>query len=107
MDAFLAEFAATPAADEHAVPVLDRAGRHRARKLKAPGDATLIRLPSYSPRLDPVERVWLYSRERHLGHRPLDTHDAIVDALCRARNALTADRLQSLTSDPCLRQVKV
>ena len=55
----------------------------------------------------PVERVWLYLRERHLSHRLLDTYDAIVDALCRAWNALTTERIRSLTSYPYLEQVKV
>ena len=46
-------------------------------------------------------------RERHLSHRLLDTYDAIVEALCRAWNALTAERIRSLTSYPYLEQVKV
>jgi transposase len=68
------------AEDEHAVPVLDRAGWHRARKLVVPSNVTLVWLPPYSPQLNPVERVWLFLRERHLSHRLLDTHEAIVDA---------------------------
>jgi transposase len=107
MNMFLARFAAALAADEHAVPVLDRAGWHRARKLVVPSNVTLVWLPPYAPELNPVERVWLYLRERHLSHRLLDTYDAIVDALCQAWNALTADRLHSLTSYPYLQQVKV
>ena len=54
-----------------------------------------------------MERVWLYLREKHWSHRLLDTADAIVDALCRAWNALTAERLRSLTSYPYLDQVKI
>jgi hypothetical protein len=54
-----------------------------------------------------VERVWLYLREKHWSHRLLDTGDAIVDALCRAWNALTPERLRSLTSYPYLKQVKI
>ena len=57
--------------------------------------------------LNPVERVWLYLRERHLSHRLLDGYDAVVDALCRAWNALTVERIRSLTSYPYLEQVKV
>jgi hypothetical protein len=49
----------------------------------------------------------LFLRERHLSHRLLDTYDAIADALCRAWNALTAERIRSLTSYPYLEQVKV
>ncbi len=106
MDAFLARLAATLAGDEHAVVVLDRAGRHRAEGLLVPSNVTLVWLPPYSPQLNPVERVWLYLRERHLSHRLLDTYDAVVDALCRAWNALTSERLHSLTSYPYLDQIK-
>jgi hypothetical protein len=37
----------------------------------------------------------------------LDDYDAIVDALCRAWNALTPERIRSLTRYPYLEQVKV
>jgi hypothetical protein len=65
------------------VPVLDRAGWHTAKKLVIPSNVTLVWLPPYSPQLNPVERLWLFLRERHLSHRLLDTYDAVVDALCR------------------------
>ena len=65
----------------------------------------LVPLPPYSPQLNPVERVWLYLRERHLSHRLLDGYDAIVDACCAAWNQLTPQRLRSLTSYPYLQQV--
>ncbi len=98
---------ATLPANEHAVMVLDRAGWHTAKRLVIPSNVTLVWLPPYSPQLNPVERVWLYLREKHWSHRLLDTADAIVDALCRAWNALTAERLRSLTSYPYLEQVKI
>jgi transposase len=107
MNEFLVRFAATLAEDEHAVMVLDRAGWHTAKKLVIPSNVALVWLPPYSPEINPVERVWLYLREKHWSHRLLDTGDAIVDALCRAWNALTPERLRSLTSYPYLEQVKI
>jgi len=107
MNTFPTRSAAALAKDEHAVPVLDRAGWHTAEKLDIPSNVALVWSPPYSPRLDPVERLWSFLRERHLSHRPLDTYDAIVDALCRAWNALTAERILSLTHYPSLEQVKV
>src|SRR3712207_17107 len=107
MNEFLAQVAATLAEDEHATLVLDRAGWHRARKLVVPSNITLVWLPPYSPQLNPVERVWLFLREKPLSHRRLDTHDAIVGALCRAWNALTKERLHSLTSYPYLEQIRI
>ena len=54
-----------------------------------------------------MERVWLFLREKHPSHRLLDDYDAIVGALCRAWNALTKERLHSLTSYPYLEQIRI
>ena len=94
------QFQATLAEDQHAVLVLDRAGWHRAKKLVVPSNIMLVWLPPYSPQLNPVERVWLFLREKHLSHRLLDTYDAIVGALCRAWNALTKERLHPSPATP-------
>lgn len=107
MQVFLDMFAATLAPDEHAALVADQAGWHIAGALRFPDNVTLIYLPSYSPELNPVERVWLYLRERHLSHRLLDGYEAIVDALCHAWKQLTAERFRSLTQYPYLNQVTV
>jgi transposase len=104
MSRFLAELSAQIAPDTHAVLVLDQAGWHSARALVVPHNITLVPLPPYSPELNPVERVWLYLRERCLSHRLLDNYDAVVDACCAAWTGLTQEpgRIQSLTSYPWL-----
>ena len=98
-------------AGTHAVLVLglglglDRAGWHVSGGLVVPANLTLAHLPSHSPELNPVERVWLYLRERWLSHRVLaGGYEAVVDAACAAWNALRAEpgRLRSLTSYPRL-----
>ena len=76
MSLFLTEFAAGLAEDVHAVLVLDRAGWHGAKALTVPANVTLVPLPPYSPELNPVERVWLYLRERFLSLRVLADHRA-------------------------------
>ena len=55
--------------------------------------------------LNPVERVWLFLRERFLSHRLLEGYDAIVDACCQAWNALTPERIRSLTAYPWIARV--
>lgn len=107
MSTFLAGFAETVPADTHAVMVLDQAGWHGAKDLVVPDCLTLVPLPSYSPELNPVERIWLYLRERYLSHRLLADYEAVVDACCKAWSALAAEkgRIQSLTSYPYLNGV--
>jgi transposase len=105
MNVFLAEFSKRLAADEHAVMTLDQAGWHGSNDLVVPGNVTLLPLPPYSPELNPVERLWLYLRERHLSHRLLDDYDAIVDACCHAWNQLTPERISSLCHYPYIQQV--
>jgi transposase len=105
MNLFLQHFAATLPDDEHAVMALDGAGWHTGHELIVPDNMTLLRLPPYSPELSPVERVWLYLRERHLSHRVLAGYDAVVDALCHAWRQLTPQRLQSLCGYPWIAQV--
>jgi transposase len=82
--------------------VLDRAGWHGANALKIPGCITLEPLPPRSPERNPVERLWLYLKERFLSHRLLNDHAAIEDAICTAWSRLEAEtgRLTSLTAYP-------
>jgi transposase len=107
MEVFLDHFSRQLEPDVHVALVLDQAGWHDKRALNLPRNITLLPLPSASPELNPVERIWLFLREKHLSHRLLDTYDAIVGALCRAWNALTKERLRSLTSYPYLEQIRI
>ena len=38
--------------------VLDGAPSHRAQQLRVPDNMALVRLPPYSPELNPVEHLW-------------------------------------------------
>lgn len=107
MQTFLDRFSETLAEDELAVMVLDQAGWHGSTALAVPGNVVLVQLPPYSPELNPVERVWLYLKERFLSHRLLDDYDAVVTAACNAWNRLVAEagRIKTLTSYPWIPQV--
>ena len=98
MDLFLAHFADTLDQDAHAAMMCDGAGWHDERALTVPDNVTLALLPPYSPELNPVERVWLYLRERFLSLRVLDDTEAIIDACCQAWIDLIAepDRMRTL-----------
>jgi len=102
MQAFLDAFAETIADDEHVALLLDGAGWHSGKSLCVPLNITLVPLPPYSPELNPVERVWLYLKERFLSMRLLNDYKAIVTAASRAWKRLCrqSGRLTSLTSYP-------
>jgi len=102
MQAFLDAFAEAIADDEHVALVLDGAGWHSVKALRVPSNITLVPLPPYSPELNPVERVWLYLKERFLSMRLLNDYKAIVTATSRAWKRLCrqSGRLASLTSYP-------
>ena len=108
MQAFLEAFAKTIAADEHVALVLDGAGWHSGKALRVPASITLVPLPAYSPELNPVERVWLYLKERFLSMRLLNDYNAIATAASRAWRRLCRQtgRLTSLTSYPWIIRVK-
>jgi len=104
MSVFLQAFSETLASDVHAVMVMDQAGWHGAEALVVPDTVTLVPLPPYSPELNPVERVWLFLRERFLSFRVFLDRNTLVEAYCRAWNALIDEpgRIRSLCLQPWL-----
>ena len=67
-----------------------------------PSSITLVPLRFYSSELNPVERLWLYLKERFLSHRLPGDYRAIVTAACDAWNRLAAEAgcILSLCSYP-------
>jgi transposase len=108
MQAFLEAFAKTIADDEHVALVLDGAGWHSSKALTVPANITLVPLPPYSPELNPVERVWLYLKERFLSLRLHNDYKAIVAAASKAWKRLCRQRgrLTSLTAYPWIMRIR-
>ena len=85
----------------HAALILDGAGWHRTGgALVVPDNVTLVRLPPYSPELNPVENVWEYLRGNTLNMTVWESYDAIVEACCSAWNFFIddLDRVVSITN---------
>ena len=72
MQLHLDEIALHVARGAHAVLLLDRAGWHTTGNLVWPKNITPILLPSRSPELNPVEKVWQYLRANYLSNRVFD-----------------------------------
>jgi transposase len=101
MSLHLAEISRHVAMGAHGVVVLDGAGWHQTGgRLRVPGNISLLRLPPYSPELNPQENVWQYLRQNQLSNRVFANYDAVIEACCIAWNALMAipDRIRSIAT---------
>ena len=101
MNLHLAEIGRNVTPGSHAVIVLDGAGWHQTGgKLKLPHNISLLKLPPYSPELNPVENIWQYLRQNQLSNRVFDSYNAIVEACCHAWNTLAAEpgRIKSIAT---------
>lgn len=94
--AFLDEFSrAFP--DTLNLMILDGAPAHIAHALVIPENVLLVRLPPYSPELNPVERLWQDLRKL-LGATLPASLNALADAAGTILRDYTADTLASLTN---------
>lgn len=75
----------------HAVVIVDGAGWH-TRDTAAPFDnITLLKLPPYSPELNPMEQVWQWLRQRCLSNRVFESYEQIVEQVAEAWNTFRVD----------------
>ncbi len=88
------------APDAHALPIVDGAGWHGAKCLQVPDNITLVKLPPYSPELNPMENVWAYPRANKLAISVFDTYGEILEKCAGAWNFFAADpdRVTSITN---------
>jgi transposase len=93
MSAALAAFAHDEGIDarHRVVLVWDGAGGHTSTDLVVPDGIDLVRLPPYSPELQPAERLWPLVNEA-VANRSFAELDALEDALVDRCRTLRADR---------------
>lgn len=82
---------------KHAVVVMDGALWHQPSLNQ--DNVTLLKLPPYSPELNPIEQVWQFIKQHWLSNRCYVSYEAIVDASCYAWNKLCeqTEKLKTLT----------
>ena len=80
MQLFLDEVETRHSADR-IVMIVDGAGWHRSEPLVIPDNIRLIKLPPYTPELNPVEHLWDELREKSFHNRVFKSIDALEDHL--------------------------
>jgi len=69
--------------ENHLLVVLDGAPSHRSEQIVCPDNVDFVRLPAYSPELDPVER-WFQQFRHELSNRAFETVELVQEALGQA-----------------------
>ena len=87
---------------ERIVMVLDGAGWHRSDSLALAPNVRLLKLPPYSPELNPVEHLWDDLREKSFHNRLFESLDALENHLEGALHKLELDphRVHSIVAWP-------
>jgi transposase len=69
--------------------IMDQAGWHKSHGLRIPGNIKLKFLPSYSPELNPVERLWKWMRKEVTHNNLFNTVKDLMDKLSTEYRSLT------------------
>ena len=87
---------------EFIVMVVDGASSHKAKELIVPENVRLIRLPGYSPELNPQEHIWDEVREKEFPNLVLDQMAVVIERLKSGMSAIAADaeRVRRITAWP-------
>lgn len=75
----------------HAVVIMDCAGWHTDDIAKGISNVSILKLPPYSPELNPIEQVWSWLRQHHLANRCFEGYSDIVEACTTAWNSFIDD----------------
>lgn len=66
--------------DHHLLVVLDGAPSHRSEEIELPENVSFLRLPAYSPELNPVER-WFLEFRKELSNRIFESVELLQAAI--------------------------
>ncbi len=85
-----------------AVVIMDGAGWHTDDIAEQFNNVSIIKLPPYSPELNPIEQVWSWLRQHYLANQTFTNYNDIVDKVCSAwdRFLESTDRM----TDMCRRE---
>ncbi|MCT7946917.1 transposase, partial [Shewanella septentrionalis] len=87
---------------QHALVIMDGAGWHQQDLADDFDNLTLLKLPPYSPELNPIEQVWQWLCQHVLANRCFSGYDDIVEQCSIAWNTLIEKKARVI--ELCTRQ---
>ncbi|EOB4963803.1 TPA: hypothetical protein I7203_14945 [Vibrio vulnificus] len=83
----LKQLSAVTEKGRHAVVIMDGAGWHTNDIAEPFDNVSIIKLPPYSPELNPIEQMWSWLRQHYLANQSFEDYEDIVSKVCRAWNS--------------------
>lgn len=80
MNEHLKLISAATAFGRHALVIMDGAGWHQQDLADDFDNLTLLKLPPYSPELNPIEQVWQWLRQNVLANRCFSGYDVLLNS---------------------------
>jgi len=77
--------------DDYILMILDGASSHTAKHLEVPDSMQLLKLPPYSPELNPTESLWDHVREKACANTYFKTLECAVSAVVEEIEQLAQD----------------
>jgi len=84
---------------KHAVMILDGAGWHRSKDPEIPPNVSLLRLPPYSPELNPIETLFAVLKHGHFANRVFESAEHVRETVIQVWNTFTrkTDEIMRIT----------
>jgi len=83
---------------EYKVVVIDNAGFHSTQNIDVPDNIYLLRIPPYTPELNPCVQIWQYIKNRYKNQR-FESMKDLKSWLHQFVNKMTPEQIQSITSN--------
>ena len=94
-EGFLEDFARTGTRELKLV-VIDNAGFHACQNIAIPENIRLIRIPAYSPELNPAEKVWQWMKNK-VAMKFFGSTEELQNKITEMVNQLAPDLVKSIT----------
>jgi transposase len=78
-------------AGRHALVIADGASWHNNTALESIDNVSIMKLPPYSPELNPIEQVWQWLRQNELANQAFSGYEEIVQKVSDAWNIFRED----------------
>lgn len=83
---------------EYKIVVIDNAGFHSTKNITIPHNIYLLRIPPYSPELNPCEQIWKHIKTTYK-NKVFPNMKVLKDWLHEQVNEMTAEVIKSITSN--------